>query len=128
MSNDIPNEQQINSQFQQQFGGGLNPNGIKLPNSVGVLVLGICSIFPGCVCYGFPGIVCAIIALVLSKKAKALYEANPGAYSVSSFNNMKAGRVCAIIGLITSSLLLLIIIVYFIIIGAVLTAMPWGNM
>ncbi len=94
MANDTPNEQQINSQFQQQF-GGMNPNGMKLPNSVGVLVLGICSIFPGCVCYGVPGIICAIIALSLSKKAKSLYEANPTATIVNGSTDVGYGPDCA---------------------------------
>lgn len=127
MSNDIPNEQQINSQFQQQF-GGFNPNGIKLPNSVGVLVLGICSIVPGCFCYGIVGIVCAIIALSLYKKANQLYQENPKAYTIASYNNLKAGRVCAIVGLCLSSIYVLFLIIYVVIIGAVFSAMPWGSM
>lgn len=130
MDTNQPNEQQINNQFQQQFGGaGIPPGGVKLPNSVGILVLGICSIFPGCFCLGIPGITCAIIALVLAKKALAVYNLTPNQYTESSFKNMKAGRICAIIGLCTSSLLLIIYIIYFAVIGtAALTAMPWGNM
>lgn len=127
MSEGIPNEQQINIQFQQQFGAGRSPNGQKIPNSIGVLVLGICSIFPGCICYGLPGIVCAIIALSLAQKANLVYQGNPRAYSLGSYNNLKAGKICAIIGLCTSVLFLLIIIIYFIILGAVLTNLPWGK-
>ncbi|HEY1038483.1 MAG TPA: CCC motif membrane protein [Bacteroidia bacterium] len=127
MANDIPNEQQINLQFQQQFSPG-GPNGKKIPNSVGVLVLGICSIFPGCICYGVPGLICAIIALTLAKKANLLYRENPSAYSQSSYSNLKAGRICAIVGLCTSSIFILIMIIYVVILGAVLTAVPWSNM
>lgn len=130
MDTNQPNDQQINNQFQQQFGGAGTPaGGGKIPNSIGVLVLGICSIFPGCFCLGLIGITCAIIALVLSKKALALYNENPSQYSEASYKNLKAGRICAIIGMCTSSLLLIFYIIYFAVIGtAALTAMPWGRM
>lgn len=88
-----------------------------LPNSTGVLVLGILSIAT-CFCYGLPGIVMGIIALIMSSSAKKLLDANPDRYSLSSVKNMKAGRVCAIIGLILSALYLVLIVIYFIIIGS----------
>lgn len=88
-----------------------------LPNSTGVLVLGILSIAT-CFCYGLPGIVMGIIALIMSSSAKKLLDANPDRYSLSSVKNMKAGRVCAIIGLILSALYLILIVVYFIILGS----------
>jgi hypothetical protein len=125
-SNSI-NEQQINQQFNKQFGPG-GQNNQKIPNSIGVLVLGICSIFPGCVCYGIPGVVCAIIALSLYKKANILYQENPSIYAQGSYGNLKAGKICAVIGLCTSSLLMLFIIIYMIILGTALTALPWSNM
>ncbi|MBK6836429.1 MAG: DUF4190 domain-containing protein [Bacteroidetes bacterium] len=117
----------MNQQFNQQFGSG-RPNNQKIPDSIGVLVLGIRSIFPGCICYGIPGVACAIIALVLYKKANLLYKENPSAYAQSSYGNLKAGKICAIIGLCTSSLLMLIIIIYMIILGTVITTLPWSNM
>ncbi|MGE0567051.1 MAG: CCC motif membrane protein [Bacteroidia bacterium] len=98
----------------------------NLPNAVAVLVLGICSIFPGCFCAGLVGIVCGIIALVLAKKDLALYNANPSSYNPGSFNNLKAGRVCAIIGLSLSSLLLIFYIIYFAILGAAFSMVPWA--
>lgn len=55
-----------------------------LPNSVGVLVLGICSIV-FCWCYGIVGLICGIIAMVLASKAKRLYEATPNDFTVASF-------------------------------------------
>ena len=76
---------------------------VNLPNATGILVLGIVSIAL-CWCYGIIGIASGIIALVMAGKAKALYEANPDAYTLSSFKNMKAGRICAIIGTILSTL------------------------
>jgi M penetrans paralogue family 26 len=69
-----------------------NSNGaMPLPNATATLVLGILSIV---VCF-----ICGIIALVISNKDLALYRANPEIYSEASYNNIKAGRVCAIIGL-----------------------------
>ena len=126
MDTNQPNDQQINNQFNQQFGGAMPPGGGKIQNSVGVLVLGICSIFPGCFCGGLIGITCAIIALVLSKKAFELYNANPSNYSEASFKNLKAGKICAIIGLCTSSALLIIYIIIFAT-GAAFSMVPWSR-
>jgi hypothetical protein len=74
-----------------------------LPNATPVLVLGILSILL-CICYGILGIILAIIALVLAAKDSQLYAADPQAYTPSSYGNLKAGRICAIIGLILSLL------------------------
>lgn len=75
----------------------------KLPNSTAVLVLGIASIAT-CCCYGVPGIITGIIALVLYKKDSALYNTNPELYS--DYNNLKTGRILAIIGIVLSVLML----------------------
>ena len=94
-----------------------------VPNATGVLVLGIVSLVVW-LCYGIPGIACAIIALVMSKKGKLAYEANPGAFKQSSYNNLKAGRVCSIIGLVLGSLWILYIIIIFLVVGgAVMSGM-----
>lgn len=50
-----------------------------LPNSTLILVFGILAIL-GCCCYGVPGLIFGIIAIVLAKKAKALYMENPEIY------------------------------------------------
>ena len=92
-----------------EFGSGSS----NLPNSTAVLVLGIISIAL-CLAWGFIGVVCGIIALVLFKKDNVLYKNNPSKYSESSYKNLKAGQVCAIIGLILSSLMLLYIIFIFV--------------
>ncbi len=89
----------------------------NLPNAVGVLVLGILSIV-FCWCYGLPGLVLGIISLIMSKKATALYLSSPESYTESSFKNMKAGRICAIVGLCLSSVYAIFIIIYIAIIGA----------
>lgn len=82
-----------------------NPQ-IKLPNATTVLVLGITSI-PMCCCINVASLAMAIIAIVLYNKDKALYLANPQAYTASSYSNLKAGNICAIIGLVLSVLSLL---------------------
>ncbi len=95
-----------------------------LPNSTGILVLGILSIV-FCWCYGIIGITLGIIALVMYSKAMVLYNENPSLYSESSFKNVKTGRICAIIGTITSSLYVVFVIIYVFIIGAGLAMIPW---
>ena len=101
-----------------------------LPNSTTVLVLGIISIAT-CWCYGFIGLTLGIIALVLSGKALKLLKDNPENYTEGSIKNMKAGRTCAIIGTVLSSIYFLIIIIYVLIVGVALgtifTSTPWES-
>ena len=76
----------------------------KLPNATAVLALGIASI-PMCCCIGgLVGLALSIIALILTKKDMALYQENPNAYLPSSFSNLKAGRICAIVGICLSGI------------------------
>jgi len=98
-----------------------------LPYATSVLVLGILSIVI-CWCYGIIGIVLSIIALVQARKAGEAYALNPGIYTLSSYNNMKAGKVCAIIGLIISALMLLYVIFWIFIFGAAMTSLPWNEL
>lgn len=109
-----------------QPGQNFNPMGgqTPLPNAGAVLTLGIISIAL-CWCYGVVSLTCGIIALVLANKSLILYKENPTAYSLASFNNIKAGRVCSIIGLCLSGLMLLYVIIVFAFIGAAFSAMPW---
>lgn len=79
-----------------------------LQNATAVLVLGILSIV---LC--FIGVALGIIALVLANKDLKLYRASPEVYSINSYNNLKAGRVCAIIGLIIQSLIILFYVILF---------------
>ncbi len=83
----------------------------ELPNSTGVLVLGILSIV-FCFCYGVFGIVFGIIALVMAKKATSLYINTPEVFTEGSYKNMKAGKICAIVGLCLSSFYLIIVLIY----------------
>jgi hypothetical protein len=90
----------------------------QLPNSAATLVLGILSIVL-CFCYGLPGLILGIIALAISTGPKKLYLANPGSYD--GYQNLKAGRTCAIIGVSMSSAYLLFLIIYFIAVGSMLS-------
>ena len=100
---------------------GAGPAKEILPNSTAVLILGILSIIICC----FLGLIMAIIALVMASRGKNLYEANPGLYSESSWNNMKAGRICAIVGLILSLLVSLYYFILIAIVGAAFSLIPW---
>ena len=108
-----PNEQQINQQFNQQFG---NQGQVPVPNSTAVLVLGIISIAL-CWCYGIVSIILGIIAIVLANQGEKIYQQNPSAYAMASYKNMKAGKICAIIGMSLSGLYILFLVVYFFIVG-----------
>ncbi len=112
-----------------QPGQNLNPMSgqTPLPNAGAVLTLGIISIAL-CWCYGIVSLTCGIIALVLANKSLILYKENPTIYTLSSYNNLKAGHVCSIIGLCLSGLMLLYVIVVFAFIGAAFSAMPWDMM
>ncbi|MDR3094815.1 MAG: hypothetical protein LBU62_09290 [Bacteroidales bacterium] len=98
-----------------------------LPNSTAVLVLGILSIAPFC-CTGVIGLTLSIIALVLASKAEKEYRTHPGVYTVSSYKNMNAGKICAIIGTCMSAIYLGYIIFYLFIIGTALSALPLFEM
>jgi len=87
-----------------------------VPNSVGALVLGILSIV-FCWCYGLLAVILGIIAIVLASQGEKAYIANPQAYTVSSYNNLKAGRVCAIIGLSLGGIVIIIFVIAVIING-----------
>ena len=78
-----------------------------LQNATAVLVLGILSL----VICGI-GVVLGIIALVLANKDIKLYNASPELYTPGSYNNTKAGRICAIIGLILQSLIIIFYVVW----------------
>lgn len=88
----------------------------SLPNATAVLVLGILSIVT-CCCYGIIGLVLGIVALVLSRKDRAIYAANMSYYTESSFKNLNAGRVCAIIGLILNILYILLMGIFIAVFG-----------
>lgn len=88
----------------------------ELPNSTLILVFGILSII-GCCCYGLLGVVFGIIALVMSKRAMEIYAANPEMYT--GYQNVKTGRILAIIGLVLSGLSVLSFIIGLIVFGGI---------
>ena len=85
----------------------------ELPNSTATLVLGILSIVFGLLS-GLIGVILGIIALVISSGPKKMYLENPNLYK--GYSNLKAGRVCSIIGICLSSLVVIIIIVIVVLI------------
>lgn len=87
------------------------------PNSTAVLVLGILSIVM-CWCYGVASIIMGIVALVLAGSGERAYRANPEAYTLSSYKNLKAGKICAIIGLCLTGVAVVCIILYIILVGS----------
>ena len=86
----------------------------KLPNSTLILVFGIISIVT-CCCYGVIGLIFGIIALVLAKKATTLYLENPELYS--GFQNVKTGKILAIIGVILNVIYLCYVVWLFMTLG-----------
>lgn len=103
---------------------GFQPN---LPNATTALVLGIISI-PTCFCMGITGMVCGIIAIILGSKAMKLYNQSPGVYSISSFNNANAGKICGIVGVCLSGLIFIYFIAYFIMVGTLISSIPWVDL
>src|SRR5688500_5652834 len=96
---------------------------VQLPNATAVLILGIVSL-PACFCYGIPGLIAAIIALVLAKKDQALYLANPANYTEASYKNLKTGRTCAWVGIVLSALVLLMVIGVLMVFGVAVFTDP----
>lgn len=84
----------------------------NVPYATPVLVLGIISI-PSCFCYGIVGLTTGIIALALSNKAIKMYKATPSKYTKTSYNNLKAGKICALVGTSFSLLYILFVILLF---------------
>ena len=103
---------------------------LPVPNSTAVLVLGILSIVT-CWCWGIIGVTLGIIALVQASKGSKIYQTNPSEYSVGSYKNLQAGKICAIVGTSISGIYAVVWIIYMAIVGAALgtffTTFPWHN-
>lgn len=80
----------------------------KLPNSTLILVLGILSI-PSCCCYGIIGLILGIIAIVLANKATKVYAENPETYT--GFQNVKTGKILAIIGIVLAAISIILSVI-----------------
>ena len=107
--------------------GGIQNNPVpqNLPNANMIMVLGILSIL---LCWwhfvSVAGIILGIVAIMMAKKENATYSAEPERYTTSSFNNVKTGRICAIIGLTIS--IIVFVFVTLMIIGVLVTLPFWG--
>jgi hypothetical protein len=82
------------------------PQQRALPNATAVLVLGILSIV---FCF-----ICGIVALVLASGDRRNYLRDPQHYTNASYELLKAGRICAIIGLSIWAVILLFYIAIFV--------------
>jgi hypothetical protein len=118
-TNQVNDYQQPDYSKQQNSFSNSNPNsrtnaysGIRLniPNSVGILSLGILSILSLCCCGGFLAPILSIIALVMASTSMKVYNQNPDYYTITSLNNLKAGKTTAIIGLVLAVLFLIYIL------------------
>lgn len=98
---------------------------LQLPNSTAVLIMGIISII-SCWCYGVIGLVLGIIALILATKDRRRYLLEPDVYTASSYKNLMAGRITAIIGICLSSLFLAFIL--FAILSELIDKFPWKGL
>ena len=81
----------------------------KLPNATLILVLGILSLV-SCCCYGI-GIILGIVALVMAGTATKTYMANPELYT--GYQNVKVGKILAIIGIAINAFYLIYVIYLF---------------
>lgn len=106
-------------------------NQIQLPNSSGILVMGILSLVSFC-CFaaGIVGLTLGILALVLGNKAIKIYNSDPKLYTEKSIKNVRAGRTCGIIGICLGGLAFIGLIIYLSIvgfaIGTILSTLPWN--
>jgi hypothetical protein len=124
----VPQQPDQGQQFNQQpfEGNAFPPKGgnfgyegmqLPLPNATAVLVMGILSIVTCCCFYGIISLILGIIALVLGNKDTRLYLSNAGMYTEGSYKNLRAGRVCAIIGLVLSAITVIACIVFIAMFG-----------
>lgn len=86
---------------------------MKAPNSGLVLGLGIASIVLVCCC-GMLGLVLGIIAVVMGSNSKKEVLTNMELYDSQSFNNLKSGITCAIIGIVLNALSMVFSLVMYI--------------
>jgi hypothetical protein len=86
---------------QQQYGGHQRQE--ALPNATLILVFGILSIF---VCQ-----LLGIAAWIMANNSLSVYNQNPERYTESSASQVRAGKICGIIGICLMAVVLLLWIV-----------------
>ena len=79
----------------------------QLPNSTLILVMGILSII-GCCCYGIPGLIFGIVAIILGTKATNLYKQDPQLYT--GYGNVKTGKIMGVIGVVLSVIVVIVVL------------------
>ena len=90
----------------------------QIPNGTLILIMGILSII-GCCCYGVPGLIFGIVAIILASKASKVYMENPESYS--GYGNVKAGKIMGIIGVVLSIIMVLVYV-------WLITSIGWENL
>ena len=91
-----------------------------LPNSIAVLVLGICSIVFSCF---FVGLILGIVGLALSGKGIKMHKESPDLYE--GYGQLNAGFIMSIIGTVLGGLYILYIIIWVAIIGT--SSLAWWH-
>ncbi len=85
-----------------------------LPYSTTILIMGILSIALSW-SWGIPGLISGWLALKLFRRAEWIYNQNPEQYKTAHFLNLKAGKICSIIGMGISGIVVFLILVKWII-------------
>jgi len=83
------------------YGGIYQTPKENLPNATATLVLGIVTIAMDLLCCcATVSVITGIIALVMGFNGRAAYKREPDRYTLSSYQNLNAGFICAIVGLV----------------------------
>lgn len=78
---------------------------VKLPHAQSSLIFGIVSIVTACCCFGLPGVIFGFIGLNNSKRAMAIYNADPSQYTGEG--NANTGKITSIIGIVIGGIAVL---------------------
>lgn len=89
------------------YNAAMHSGQMDLPNATNVQICGIAGIV---LFWNLIGIILNIVALVMASGATTEYERMPGRYTESSYNKVKTGKICGLIGLCLLGLLVLILI------------------
>ncbi len=95
----------------------------ELPGASSAMTMGIIGLIATVACCGPLGAIFCFISLSNGKKARLLYEQNPGQYT--GIENVKTAKILSIIGLVIAALYLVFIILYF---GVIIAAITAGSM
>ncbi|MDC6352128.1 CCC motif membrane protein [Zeaxanthinibacter sp. PT1] len=98
-------------------------NQTTLPGASTTLTMGILSVVGALMCCGPFAAIFSFIGLSQAKKAKQLYESQPGLYS--GFENVKTGKILSYVGLGLSAFMLIVLILYF---GVIIALVTTGNL